>query len=237
MKKKICLFFTLLLATVKGFAQEDYVPMLVEGKTWYRDLVCFDHMTFEWVPSRDTSVICGDTIINDLQYMKLYKNGRFSLALREEDKRVYGWYYSDEMMLYDFNMKVGDYVYYDEKYTVTNVFTIEAQGKSLKCIELTAEYLNKCAYWIEGVGGLEGVEAPFYPSWNGQVHITLDYCGVGDEVLYTRVNNPTAISLPSVSTNYDRLFDLQGRPINGSPKRGIYVKNGKKWINLRSHIQ
>ena len=40
---------------------------------------------------------------------------------------------------------------------------------------------------------------------------------------------PTSARNPQmqVSTS-DKLFDLQGRPIQGSPKHGVYIQNGKK---------
>ena len=49
--------------------------------------------------------------------------------------------------------------------------------------------------------------------WSDFTHITDDVSGIG-KIENTYVRNQT--------------FDLQGRPIQGSPKHGVYIQNGKK---------
>ena len=33
----------------------------------------------------------------------------------------------------------------------------------------------------------------------------------------------------------ERYFDLQGRPLNGKPKKGAYIRNGNKYVNSNNN--
>ena len=42
------------------------------------------------------------------------------------------------------------------------------------------------------------------------------------------INDIDGITSPKVPIYNYQLFDLQGRPVQGSPKHGMYIQNGKK---------
>ena len=56
-------------------------------------------------------------------------------------------------------------------------------------------------------------------------------CKKGDELYFDFewTAAPTSVSAPQtqVSTS-EKLFDLQGRPVQSLPKHGMYIQNGKK---------
>ena len=43
-------------------------------------------------------------------------------------------------------------------------------------------------------------------------------------------DDPTGISSVRVAGNDSRLYDLQGRRVEGQPAKGLYISNGKKVI-------
>ena len=60
----------------------------------------------------------------------------------------------------------------------------------------------------------------------GGPSLTRGFLGFGDD------DNTTGISLPEavVIENDGPIYDLSGRRIIGQPQKGIYVKNGKKFV-------
>ena len=231
MEKKTFLTTILVFVVMQAYSQS-YIPLIVEGKTWNLDIVGYNHEADEMETESITCVLSGDTVFNGVAYKKYYENDTFMGGMREKNKCVYYTQTGEakEMLIYDFNLEVGEeFTYYDCVSAVTNVTTINAHGKALKCIELTDIYNpHHVHYWIEGVGGIEGPTRPLYEVLTG-ASITMNTCTSGDSVLYSKEDNPTAIALPTPSTP-SALYDLQGRKLNGKPRRGLYLKDGRKMV-------
>lgn len=90
----------------------EYVPFVVEGKTWEVEYKGGYPMTVD----PRTLRLDGDTLINGMTYKKLYETihatGRseYRGAFREVDRKVFFMQYSahDEVLHYDFSLHVGD---------------------------------------------------------------------------------------------------------------------------------
>lgn len=204
----------LLLLYAANMAAQEYRPFIEEGKTW----ICCD-FEYENRMLRDSTYhyecfkIVGDSTINDTKYSKLLNIGvlrhrfigergyyeyfftydtLYAGALRESERQVWFWRNGDteERLLYDFNMHVGD------EYEVSTI-----QGSPYKiCVETDNQlhlyedienayigYPRRCWYFsIEGgrkynseqyfmspciIEGLGCVVHPFYteywPEYNG----------------------------------------------------------------------
>ena len=112
------LLFTILLLPISVIAQEDYHPLVTEGKTW-------EYSYVGWNPEQQDDCILmlrGDTIINGASYKKLYQvNGlgtsgqtnEYFRAMRETDRKVYCIPHNsqEEHLLFDFNLQAGDSVF------------------------------------------------------------------------------------------------------------------------------
>ncbi len=92
--------------------------------------------------------------------------------------------------------------------------------------------------WIEGVGSVTfGIENVVLGESVGGFS-QLVKCYVGDEVLYEHEfdkRTPSFITL-DISTDYAptqerrAFFDLQGRRVEGQPRRGLYIRDGRKTV-------
>ncbi len=99
----------------------------------------------------------------------VYDSKRIAGAVREEDKRVYfrrkiEQNYQDEVLLYDFNLTVGDTVnvnWFDQKLGVLEESEVQVNGNMRRMLGL-AEYHEDGTigevkeHWIEGVGSTYG---------------------------------------------------------------------------------
>ena len=106
-----CVLASLTMSAQNGLAT--YHPLLKEGKAWnYQEYYHNVWNDEEW--SKDVSyVINGTTEMDGKTYYKMYRVSEegtdYYCALREEDRKV--WQYSSDdgdMLIYDFNMSVGD---------------------------------------------------------------------------------------------------------------------------------
>lgn len=108
-----------------------------------------------------------DSLINGQNY-QVIKRGAEEFFTREVDGKIYWLTGSDETLLYDFSLMVGDtldYFYWHstELHTVVNKERIHhASGDSLWYIEIKIhEFHPDTIYWLEGVGDLRSGLLPF----------------------------------------------------------------------------
>ncbi len=136
MKKTIFLFFLILSITGLTKAQE-YIPLAVDNAQW---IVSFDdNSTIPPVDGLWEYRAIGDTLLDDLSYIKIYKrnlvvdlnsnftppftpDGEYNLyaLIRDdvENRKVYAIKYDDygncpnnvEYLLYDFSINIGDFI-------------------------------------------------------------------------------------------------------------------------------
>jgi hypothetical protein len=213
-----------------------YRPFVEEGKVWNIEKVS------TWVGWPDYGVVrtekCelkGDTVIVGVTYKKYYEEGVYRMAMREENKKVYVQYKSSnqEVLLYDFGLKEGERFTssHDEEYVFTSEDYVEYDNKELRRMKLVnVNDSRDINYWIEGIGALAGPTTPFYYGMTGGEDTSIASCYVGDQCIYRR--NENSIQLPaSDAAKSSALFDLSGRKLNTTPQKGIYIREGKKYIH------
>lgn len=133
----------------------------------------------------ETDAVRDDTIINNIKYLKLKRNGQLYAAIRD-DRDNGKWYVSPdfehEYLMYDFSVKPGEYV--------NVLLDIESsEGKLTECVVASVEEINgrrhiellgtngnggllsatKRETWIEGVGSLAGITRSNLLRQNGAV--------------------------------------------------------------------
>lgn len=143
---------TILLACLIISASAQYEPMVVEGNLWTNQLqTVVDIDTQQWFE--------GDTLLGEQTYKKLWtqvENQQMAIieGLWREDlaeQRIYAWVDTSEVLVYDFDVSVGDmltiYVYNCfSDVEVSGVGTIMVEGEEREMISFENEI------WIEGIG-------------------------------------------------------------------------------------
>lgn len=142
----------------------------------------------------ETFKIWGDTIIDQIEYKKLYhsndstysnwyKNG----ALRENENRVYFYNYYDntEKLLYDFNLSIGEIFVY-----VHVVDTIEMELASIDTVILqNGEERQRFNFsnnesWITGIGSDNGLVNVGMNEYMIDLWYVLNCCHENEELLF-----------------------------------------------------
>lgn len=177
MKLTLLSIFTLLLTSFASLAQ-GYKAMPTDSASWGLKYVTQSGTSYK------KEVIKGDTLLAGNLYHKTYSNTGALLGFyRELNKKVYAKVLNhadtSEILLYDFNLNVGD-TFYDKrkssaqgtffyKYQVTSITTSTATTDARKqyyfnCVGYQGppnSYSNvgpACAFsWIEGIGSVEGL--------------------------------------------------------------------------------
>ena len=86
-----------------------------------------------------------------------------------------------------------------------------------------AKALNEAKFWVNG----EEVT----PTFDDQGVATIE-CAQGDVVEIDFTENPTT-GIAAAATQNGKvapIYDLSGRRVAGTAKKGVYIRNGKKYI-------
>lgn len=236
----------------------EYVPFVEEGKVW--NCVLVDNVLFEEPDYDCVFTMRGDTVIGERSYKKVFckfekhyrdKEQHYYCAVREDSYRVFfiGQDEKDEKLLYDFNSpqekltlsrrdnqyerSTGEHMFLRPK----GLFTFDIY----RIIEIDeVPKRENVGLWIEGVGsyGNPFEFAPeFYckePTLGDIMYVTL--CKKDDEFIFEEWwmdsnDNPLKQGITTIKfTSQKILFDLQGRAVKGTPKHGVYIKDGRKII-------
>ena len=146
----------------------------------------------------------------------------------------------------DFNLHVGDSVYHNSIYGYTyfmfevmNEETINVCGIERRKLTLGNKFGN-LGYWVEGIGA-NVQDCYMHPGWpisgsegywcsmvkcfqDGVCIFTAD-----DFLASTDGIKDVAVSEKDKALSEDAsLYDLSGRKVTGTPRRGIYIKGGRK---------
>ncbi len=256
---KRILFIIIALALKSSlYAQDDYRPFVKEGKTWNYIIYTNGQESF---PAR--LVIEGDTTIENVEYKKVmhYSDVHWTdemskdflyAVIREKDKKVYFRYIyyvdvynclepSNEALIYDFGLKIGD-IFVEDFYGIVNDWSTKLKLESIDEKDGMRLFFfsinnNSTRQWVEGVGGRDalGLEERFPNPTCIDCTLyfpTLVSCTLGDEVLcsFDKDGN-VVLGVEEVKTEVDKdkfVYDLQGRKLNVEPSHGIYIKDGKK---------
>lgn len=256
MKKNLVLLLLAVscLCSVNAFAADDtYRPMFKEGKVWeYYYTNGFYEGSLKYYISGD-SIVDGEKcyklymILTELQTDRIVSEGYLGLC-REKDRKVYQrkrtnptgeWAW---LLLYDFNMKEGDtqVVNSELKVTVETIDEVSVKGRNFRRLTVREDDEYKgwsrsvIGYWVEGVGSSVDFVYP-YVTYSS---MKLLYCYEDGECIFTKddfnrksgetdgIETPTNAFHQSVKGTYD----LQGRRVVSTPRRGIYIKEGKKYV-------
>ena len=168
---------------------QDYFPMVHEANNRQKwNVVYMGSMNYPNDYHTEIQSIRDDINLDGVDYKlvwteSVYQSKRIAGAVREEDKRVYfrrywGQSYEDEVLLYDFNLTVGDTVtvgWGDYQLIVLEESETEVNGTMRRQLGL-AWYFGEAKevqeYWIEGVGSTYGFLNSGYEGWTGAfVHL------------------------------------------------------------------
>ena len=183
--------------------------------------------------------------IGGLEYTTIYVdsevNGEYlDGAYRNDDNQVYyckwnGSSYDDEVLLYDYDLEVGDFFHDDDDHPmqVTEVTTItDLNGVSRKMITFSFSGLpsDVTEFWIEGVGSSRGFmhvglwEADH--SSDGEMYHLLCY-HVDDDVIYVNPEYNTC-DIDDVEENMTE----KGISIYPNPAKDIVILQNDNNINI-----
>ena len=200
--KKLVLSLAILLAfALSGVAQEmgsghrgstPYYPLVQEANNRQKWNVVYIASNENYPNDYHTEIqsIRDNINLDGLDYKLVWKEDvydskRIAGAVREEDKRVYYrmyWQqsYQNEVLLYDFNLTVGDTVsvgWSDYRLIVLEESQVQVNGTMRRQLGL-AMYFDDgttgevAEYWIEGVGSTYGFLNSGYEGWVGAfVHL------------------------------------------------------------------
>ena len=222
----------------------EYHPLVVRGgKKW-----TYHHDTFENVYDY-YYILEGDTVIAGKNCLKMYSENkdnqveiRYEGALYEEPYEEVGKVYcfypeeNEATVLYDFDCQVGDTLTIGNVNLVTQAIdSVSVVGMSRKRYDFQAQmqeendepFVIGIVSWIEGIGSTKDFfnMIPFDGNYNSLVA-----CEVNGVRIYHQ--SPMAIqSVRSYKPNTNgAIYDLQGRRLKAKPSHGIYIQNGKKYI-------
>ena len=236
-----------------GHAQANET-MLKEGKVWNCRLVDWsvyygsdDDLTVDDVTHYYSYRIKGETEVRGVKYYNVYREeggvSKLDQLWREEGRRVYQLYgygtsYEEERLMYDFGLDVGETVTVNGGFTmsVTNVDLVKVSSGSFRRFTVRGD--GSPLYWIESVGAPMGIDYPCGQLFNDGRERKLLSCYEDGACIFTQDDfNASAFTdgIAGASTigqvpASSCCFDLQGRRLNSQPRRGIYVKDGKKFV-------
>ena len=214
-----------------SFAQEVCNSFLEEGKVWsYKKYNYFTGDT-----SMRTLIAKGDTIVGDVNYKKIADSelGFCYSMMREDAGRVYCRYHGgDEFLVYDFSLKAGDsFNAQGVSATVVAVDTIVVGGRVFRVLDVRdSEVPEVHNWWVEGVGSMCGLDVGFQMPGNSWNFVS---CQLGDVVLFEQKDLSTlVVRTPTFNDTKtpSAIYDLQGRRLNGEPRSGVYIRDGKKYV-------
>jgi hypothetical protein len=185
---------TLIIALVSGFGLfgQSYTPLLGNINEWQFTTCYFGCIT-------DIYFTDGDTIVNGKTYKILdgyhYINRNLLLRENEAEKKVYLTItepqYIEDLLLYDFSLKVGDTIemlnpitpfpFNGGYFLLDSIITMPlADGNPYRHFYFSPTPSNvhssENAIWIEGVGSLSMINAPGgHPDINGVGHLSCSF--------------------------------------------------------------
>jgi hypothetical protein len=170
--KKTLTIILISTCTLLTFGQ-GYYPLIEDNKTWN---VLNIISTGGW-PPLDTSYntssyyISGDSIINNIQYKKLYETNEEipvtwnlrGLIREDSAKRVWlRWpMNANEELLYDFSLSIGDSLILRNDtsiyYSVDSISIVNINGDTRNKYWISQDDLSWQESWIEGIGSSKGI--------------------------------------------------------------------------------
>lgn len=202
--KNYQLLLSILIFTISSFLTKISAQELIrEGVQWNVHAVYWSFPPFEETVSLKVE---GDTLINNVLYKKIHESydslyliwaQRDDYIREDSNKKVYLLNDTEEHLLYDFNLVVGDtfHITYDHVWeecnflVVTQLDTIQLiNGDSRKRWKLEntdPEVFGFITYWTEGIGshaGLVRFITEQYGCWEHYPYSLICYSSDGEEI-------------------------------------------------------
>ncbi len=189
----LLLFFTATTNLLKAQEKEhEYLPLFAPNKTWNVMIPGEYDDYYEQVLTIDSTNYFIN--INDTIYYSILDNNYFEYGYFREDKLEQKIYKRDnessnEILIYDFSMEVGDsiptcegsYIYMD------SIKTEDFFGVERNVYYLTDKGHEGNIVWIEGIGSLAGVPFSYYSPeiyWTGSFNYYLSCYYENEELSY-----------------------------------------------------
>jgi len=250
--KTLMLVLSLLCANKQLYAQYDYIPLVEEGKVWNygedADLTS---------PTLYSYFIMGDTVIGGQEYKKLFKQTHedgmtvYHAAIRESEKRVFTIMADSdkETLLYEFGMTAGSVIRYSENFGLEFSPSWLVKGSDGRIYQLIGmryewynlepgdQYILGSCIWIEGVGSVDSDlfdPTRSYATDLFQSCYRDSICSFVFEDIFNYVSPDGIVEARkngrNTTSSLHGIFDLQGRRLATQPRRGLYIKDGRKMV-------
>ena len=164
-----------ILMSAMVFSQ-DYFPFPDSNAIWNEYSIHVEYPTS--VSSKTRYGTIGDTIIDNLEYSKIYRliddtclnisNAEYFGAIREENKKIFTlttFHGDTEILLYDFSVEEGDTIYSNAQVGYMAYPVVISNIDSVILLDGTTRkryWINGSLdeFWIEGIGSQGGIFTP-----------------------------------------------------------------------------
>ena len=227
------LLAVLLMAGRVTMQAQEYLPIAQKGNEWH---------TFEtgvWQINNYVNWCSGDTLIEDVQYMKIMgtlNNGNPNLftVLKEEDGKVWERHLntSVETLLYDFTASVGDTLCFGHPgncFVLDSISMVQIGGVDRRKFWFGLEYdglgnPRAKETWVEGIGSDYGLLwSGYYGVYDGW-HCLLCFHRYGELVWQNPEYNTCSYPYDAVEENKDSEIT-------------VYPNPGNNTLNIRTALQ
>ena len=234
------------------------LPLLQEGKEWNYDYSYVD-IHFQRNNGSARFWIDGDTIVDGQRlFWMCFSNSEqegqvFRQLWCEKEGKVFTCNEKGLTLdlVYDFTLSAGDNApdhttsaFFPDGFKVVSTDSILVHGVLRKRLILENPQWgsdnNIKVVWVEGIGGAKGLDEPIMHMVGDGRQYTLSSCYVNGICIFEKEDfaKPAFDDIEFVEmdlTTAERndtgtIHDLQGRRMNGAPHKGIYIKNGRKYV-------
>lgn len=247
----IIIFAALSAKVMAQNVSHDYQFMLKNGKTWTCSRLSdydFQRFTYSYKLEHETIVQGRRYMILWLNDIEMYGDDGWHIYayVRESDGKVFILYEGkeEESLLYDFQMQQNGKLILpnDIQMRFWGCFDTNYNGKILTVQWFSISYIVDEPDVAVPDWGLECLESvgysidPFCTDRWFTMSPRLESCHEDGECVFKGKDFGTFIPLDistmtiSVKDSGNNFYDLQGRRINSLPVKGIYIRDGRKYV-------
>ena len=215
----------------------------------YRELVLLDDTLIDDIPFKrvygQTLTDKGELVRTPCGYLIGQKDGR---VYQYEDYELEEKWVQRYYPIMDFSLTAGDEFSmlmeepYDDEEPIFELQRFKVMDVSdTVIVGSTYKHPRRCLYvkrlfnsyedcWVEGIGSLKcGITGR---RWFTIGRERLIRCSHDDEVLYCTEKTTHIADVSATKRTFGKsaVFDLQGRRLNAVPTRGMYIKDGRKYV-------
>ena len=255
--KKVILIVSLVFISISMIAQKPiYNTFVVEGKRWN---CVHTNGNSANEPTPFSYFMQGDTVIGGQVCKKMFIEGLhgdkpdYYAAFYEEDGRVYRYQKESESaeLIFDYVRQAGNKgTFFGQEHEVIRIDTLESQGRKFRVLYLYngVPNISGVTIVVDGLGG--DISSMFSPGALVGGTNGLATCEQDGEVIYSAADINYYVYDEVISKWYaywlatqvsgiretqrtpaaNDIYDLQGRRLSSVPRKGVYVRDGKKVV-------